>query len=74
MPFPGLCVIISELYFLGLPSDKLLVYVFVSANQMCRDELESVNKQSEIVVDQGRPRLLASMAVNASVFEGTAEA
>lgn len=38
MHFPGLYVIISELYFLGLPSDKLLVYVFVSANQMCRDE------------------------------------
>lgn len=36
--------------------------------------LESVNEQSEMVTDQGRPCLLASMAVNASVFEGTAEA
>lgn len=36
-------------------------------------KLKSRNEQRDMVADRGRPHPLASMTVNASVFEGTAE-
>lgn len=36
-------------------------------------KLKSRNEQRDMVADQGRPHPLASMTVNASVFEETAE-